>query len=497
MRQRALSRLNGWVTPEAIFLVLDQAWEHTIEASQALERLKNSFGTDELDGMDLLAHPPATLACLMRFTSADAVLEAAPTVAAEAKRGGFRVLDLSRLEPAEQQHFYWKTLPRFRAREDDVQNLKLAFDRMLESLALASPLTALPTPPPDTVMPVRFASSRQMLAAFGRELSPKGVYIECDAFPLLGEELTVSLETGSGQGPCQLSAKVTQVLDDEEALAAGRKSGFFAEFLLRGEEPNLLEAFLIAVARGGRWPERSGRRYERFPIRLSAEYVFKGQNRVETTGNLSRGGVFLISPRPPPAGTDLRLKLSATGGASAVELAGVVAHVEKGGGGFDPGAGVRFVDPPALVRTRLAQLLGESTTPKSKKAMIVDDDRFFRTVFKGELERAGYEVMEAGSGDDAFGLLLTQLLRLDVLIVDLHMPGMRGHELITRITQVGRDPDLAVAVLTGAKLAPETVRELQAIGADVVVNKSESPDTVVKKLAMAIQTRREAAAVIT
>jgi uncharacterized protein (TIGR02266 family) len=480
------------VNEHAFLLVLDQAWDDFAEASEAVERLCNSFARDDLEGIDLFAHPPATLACLVRFVSAETALESAPAVSTEARRGGWRMLDVSSLTKLELEHFSTRMLPRFAFRESNVADTRAALNRLLEDLAISSPLAAAPDREleADTAMSVQFSSSQLMLGAVGRDLSREGVYIESGVLPQIGEELTIAIETGTGQGPCTLSARIKTVVDEDEAKRLGNKPGFFAEFCLQGDERNLLEAFLIAVARGRRWPEQSGRRFERFPVRLCAEYDYEGRRRIETTGNLSRGGVFLISANPPAMGSELRLTLSAPGQGSSIELSGVVVHVATPAAGQqrqDPGAGVRFIDSPDLVRARLAQLLGERGSPKTRSAMIVDDDRFFRTIFRGELERAGYSVMEAATGEDAFALLLTQLLRLDLLIVDMHMPGMSGEELLNRIAEVGRDPELAVAVVTGDEPQAAEMQRLQSLGADIVLTKRQSPDEIVGILASVLR----------
>jgi CheY-like chemotaxis protein len=56
--------------------------------------------------------------------------------------------------------------------------------------------------------------------------------------------------------------------------------------------------------------------------------------------------------------------------------------------------------------------------------LVVDDDHEVREVALAVLEAAGYRVVAAASGDDAYGLLLAQPdLRVDVLFTDVVMPG--------------------------------------------------------------------------
>jgi CheY-like chemotaxis protein len=56
--------------------------------------------------------------------------------------------------------------------------------------------------------------------------------------------------------------------------------------------------------------------------------------------------------------------------------------------------------------------------------LVVDDDPEVRAVALAVLDAAGYRVIAAASGDDAYTLLLTQPeLRVDVLFTDILMPG--------------------------------------------------------------------------
>ncbi|MBH2016552.1 MAG: response regulator [Burkholderiales bacterium] len=71
----------------------------------------------------------------------------------------------------------------------------------------------------------------------------------------------------------------------------------------------------------------------------------------------------------------------------------------------------------------------------SKTILIVDDSSSLRTVVKLALSRAGYEVIEAGDGEEA----LTKLdgRKINLIVSDVNMPRMDG---ITFLTQVKANP---------------------------------------------------------
>jgi two-component system, NtrC family, response regulator AtoC len=79
--------------------------------------------------------------------------------------------------------------------------------------------------------------------------------------------------------------------------------------------------------------------------------------------------------------------------------------------------------------------------PLAATVLVVDDEAAFRTLVANHLERAGMAVTTAGSAEEA----LTRLSTLpDVLLLDVHMPGMTGLELVERLAGEGRLPTTIV-----------------------------------------------------
>jgi CheY-like chemotaxis protein len=67
--------------------------------------------------------------------------------------------------------------------------------------------------------------------------------------------------------------------------------------------------------------------------------------------------------------------------------------------------------------------MGQMIEPETT-ILVVDDDREVREVALAVLEAAGYRVIEAVSGDDAYRFLAAHPdLRIDVLFTDVVMPG--------------------------------------------------------------------------
>lgn len=94
------------------------------------------------------------------------------------------------------------------------------------------------------------------------------------------------------------------------------------------------------------------------------------------------------------------------------------------------------------------------------KILIVDDELIIRESLKGWLERDGYEIMTAASGEEALELLKTN--RFDILLVDIQMDGMSGIDVLKLVKE--HYPDIDVIMITAFGSIPSSVQAMK-IGA--------------------------------
>jgi DNA-binding NtrC family response regulator len=78
------------------------------------------------------------------------------------------------------------------------------------------------------------------------------------------------------------------------------------------------------------------------------------------------------------------------------------------------------------------------------RLLAVDDDAQLRQTLARRFQRQGMEVTEAGSGEDA--LTLADANRYDIALLDLHLPGMSGVELLEKLK--AKQPELEAIMLT-------------------------------------------------
>jgi signal transduction histidine kinase len=160
------------------------------------------------------------------------------------------------------------------------------------------------------------------------------------------------------------------------------------------------------------------------------------------------------------------------GKGSGLGLSQVLGFAKQSGGGIgidsSSGRGTR-------VRIYLPRAETRGAPPRSPRApaavheridariLLVDDDSAVREVTAALLRGCGYAVVEAGSGGGALEVLDRES-DIDLLLVDLAMPGMSGAELARRVRP--KRPALPILFVTGFadRAALEGVSESDIVG---------------------------------
>jgi DNA-binding response OmpR family regulator len=83
-----------------------------------------------------------------------------------------------------------------------------------------------------------------------------------------------------------------------------------------------------------------------------------------------------------------------------------------------------------------------------RKILIVDDDPSVRSLVRDVLEIEGYDVAVAEDGFAALRRIDAD--RPDCVVLDVMMPGMDGHAVLSRIRGAEAGPTLPVVMLTAA-----------------------------------------------
>jgi DNA-binding NtrC family response regulator len=119
--------------------------------------------------------------------------------------------------------------------------------------------------------------------------------------------------------------------------------------------------------------------------------------------------------------------------------------------------------------------------------LLVDDEAPFIETMKKRLTKRNLSILSAYSGSEALDVLEKES-RVDVVILDVKMPGMDGMETLRRIKEAY--PAVEVIMLTG-HATMETAIEGMKLGAFDYLMKPCSIEDVVAKVGQAKEKRRK------
>ncbi|MGI5949911.1 response regulator transcription factor [Peptoniphilus sp.] len=104
------------------------------------------------------------------------------------------------------------------------------------------------------------------------------------------------------------------------------------------------------------------------------------------------------------------------------------------------------------------------------KILLVEDEESIRKFVKINLEREGYEVLEAGTGEE--GVLVANKENPDIVVLDIMLPGIDGFE-VCKILR-GEFPNLGIIMLTAKAEDYDKIMGLQ-YGCDDYLTKPFNP----------------------
>lgn len=114
-----------------------------------------------------------------------------------------------------------------------------------------------------------------------------------------------------------------------------------------------------------------------------------------------------------------------------------------------------------------------------KRILIAEDEAAIREFEAINLKRAGYTVVEAGSGEEALDIYDTDVLGFDIALLDISMPGMDGFTLCKELRK--RSETIGVIMLTARTQEMDKISGLM-MGADDYITKPFSPTELLARV---------------
>lgn len=116
------------------------------------------------------------------------------------------------------------------------------------------------------------------------------------------------------------------------------------------------------------------------------------------------------------------------------------------------------------------------------RILIVEDEHLLRAGLKLSLNRFGYDVEEAASGEEALERLRARTF--DVVLLDIHLPGIQGVELMQCICRLC--PDISLIILTGQPDLESAIGAVKCRAVDYLI-KPVGLDELVRAIGRALQ----------
>jgi CheY-like chemotaxis protein len=129
-------------------------------------------------------------------------------------------------------------------------------------------------------------------------------------------------------------------------------------------------------------------------------------------------------------------------------LSTVLGIVEQSGGNIcvrsEPGQGTRFevflprAERPGPLPSRESKRI-DVPVRGTGTILLVEDDEALRALVGRMLEKLGYEVLAASSGDQALDLCRNHAAKIDLVLTDVIMPNLSGRQLVEQLRALRTD----------------------------------------------------------
>ncbi len=81
----------------------------------------------------------------------------------------------------------------------------------------------------------------------------------------------------------------------------------------------------------------------------------------------------------------------------------------------------------------------------AERILVVDDEGFIVRLMRTLLEKQGYKVLTAASGEEALNLFERRPQDIDLVVLDISMPGMGGHQCFKKLLEIRKDVKILVS----------------------------------------------------
>lgn len=133
-------------------------------------------------------------------------------------------------------------------------------------------------------------------------------------------------------------------------------------------------------------------------------------------------------------------------------------------------------------------MIEDTTETKKETLLIIDDSKVQRTIFT-ELLGDFYRIIEASSGEEGLSLIEHCNGKIDLVLLDLVMPGVDGFEVLRHRQKMPAFKDIPVIILTANESEDFQIKAFE-LGANEFIIKPVNPSIALSRIHNVLETQR-------
>lgn len=114
------------------------------------------------------------------------------------------------------------------------------------------------------------------------------------------------------------------------------------------------------------------------------------------------------------------------------------------------------------------------------KILFIEDDKFLRSLLVRKLEEAGFAVLVAVDGGEAFKKIKEE--KPDLILLDIVLPDIDGFEVMKQFKEDPATSSIPVIFLTNLGQGDEVKKGLALDAVDYIVKAHFTPDEIIEKI---------------
>ena len=117
---------------------------------------------------------------------------------------------------------------------------------------------------------------------------------------------------------------------------------------------------------------------------------------------------------------------------------------------------------------------------KKQKILMIDEDRFFRKIYRDKLSRLGFDFVEATNGVEGLNKVIAE--KPDLVILDLILPRKNGFDVLIDMKSNRNTENIPVIILSNLGQESDIQRGLSIGAEDYLIKTEASLSKVIEKV---------------